>query len=77
MQGKVLIVLLLVFIAMANAISVYTLDEQFSQTNQTVLRFKVENNSFKGSCHSTWQFGDSELCGAPKYKDHLGSFCGK
>ncbi|NLB64794.1 MAG: hypothetical protein GX801_11955 [Fibrobacter sp.] len=45
MQGKVLIVLLLVFIAMANAISVYTLDEQFSQTNQTVLRFKVENNS--------------------------------
>ena len=29
----------------AFAASVYTLDEQYSQTNQTVLRFRVENNS--------------------------------
>ena len=29
----------------AFAVSVYTLDEQFSQTNQTVLRFRIENNS--------------------------------
>ncbi len=29
----------------AFAVSVYTLDEQFSQANQTVLRFRIENNS--------------------------------
>ena len=28
-----------------NAITISTLDEQFSQNNQTVLRFKIENNS--------------------------------
>lgn len=27
------------------AVSVYTLDEQFYQTNQTLLRFQIENNS--------------------------------
>lgn len=27
------------------AVSVYTLDEQFYQTNQTLLRFRIENNS--------------------------------
>ena len=29
----------------SNAITISTLDEQFSQNNQTVLRFKIENNS--------------------------------
>lgn len=38
-------IFLLALAGMANAISVYTLDEQFSQTNQTVLRFRVENNT--------------------------------
>jgi len=41
-------ILLCVLFALAisvNAISISTLDEQFSQNNQTVLRFKIENNS--------------------------------
>lgn len=47
MKGKIssLSIILLTLACLANAITVYTLDEQFSQTNQTVLRFKIENNS--------------------------------
>ena len=45
MKNKMLSIALLTMAGMANAISVYTLDEQFSQTNQTVLRFRVENNT--------------------------------
>ena len=45
MKNKILSVALMAMASMANAISVYTLDEQFSQTNQTVLRFRVENNT--------------------------------
>ena len=47
MKGKIssLSIILLTLACLANAITVYTLDEQFSQTDQTVLRFKIENNS--------------------------------
>lgn len=47
MKGKIssLSIIFLTLACLANAITVYTLDEQFSQTNQTVLRFKIENNS--------------------------------
>ena len=38
-------IIFLALVSLANAITVYTLDEQFSQSNQTVLRFKIENNS--------------------------------
>ena len=45
LQQIFLVMALLTTVSLANAVSVYTLDEQFSQTNQTVLRFRVENNS--------------------------------
>lgn len=45
LQQIFLVMALLTMVSLANAVSVYTLDEQFFQTNQTVLRFRVENNS--------------------------------
>ena len=39
------LVLVLMATCYAIAVSVYTLDEQFSQTDQTLLRFRIENNS--------------------------------
>ncbi len=45
MRKKISIIVLLTLMGLANAISIYTLDEQFYQTNQTVLRFKIENNT--------------------------------
>lgn len=39
------IALALIASCYAFAVSVYTLDEQFALTNQTVLRFRIENNS--------------------------------
>lgn len=39
------IALTLIASCYAFAVSVYTLDEQFALTNQTVLRFRIENNS--------------------------------
>lgn len=45
MTKKAILVLLLALASYTCAVTVYTLDEQFSQTNQTVLRFRVENTS--------------------------------
>ena len=45
MKVRIIFSLILAIMNLANAITVYTLDEQFSQKNQTVLRFKIENNS--------------------------------
>lgn len=45
MKKQLLLAALFTLVSVANAITVYTLDEQYSQTNQTVLRFKIENNS--------------------------------
>ncbi|MDO5572306.1 MAG: hypothetical protein Q4F97_12710 [Bacteroidales bacterium] len=45
MKKNILFVFLLALVSLADAITVYTLDEQFSQSNQTVLRFRIENNS--------------------------------
>ena len=45
MGKNILSIALLALANFANAVAVYTLDEQFSQSNQTVLRFKIENNS--------------------------------
>lgn len=45
MKKQLLLATLFTLVSISNAITVYTLDEQYSQTNQTVLRFKIENNS--------------------------------
>lgn len=45
MKKQLLLATLFTLVSVSNAITVYTLDEQYSQTNQTVLRFKIENNS--------------------------------
>lgn len=45
MKKKLLLATLFTLVSVSNAITVYTLDEQYSQTNQTVLRLKIENNS--------------------------------
>lgn len=45
MKIKVIFGLILATMNLANAITVYTLDEQFSQKDQTILRFYVVNNS--------------------------------
>ena len=45
MSAKKLIIVLLALVGLTEAVSIYTLDEQFFQTNQTVLRFKIENNT--------------------------------
>ena len=42
---KIVSIILLSLANLANAIVVYTLDEQYSQVDQTVLRFRIENNS--------------------------------
>lgn len=45
MKNKIFLIVLLLLTGIVNAVTVYTLDEQFSQSNQTVLRFRVENTS--------------------------------
>ncbi len=45
MKKIILLCLLFASTIFSNAITISTLDEQFSQNNQTVLRFKIENNS--------------------------------
>ena len=45
MKKQLLLATLFTLVSVSNAITVYTLDEQYSQTDQTVLRFKIENNS--------------------------------
>src|SRR5574344_99552 len=42
---KMILCLNLALANLVGAITVYTLDEQISQSNQTVLRFKIENNT--------------------------------
>ena len=45
MKNFILLCILFALKVSSNAITISTLDEQFSQNNQTVLRFKIENNS--------------------------------
>ncbi|MEE0877370.1 MAG: hypothetical protein UIH18_08730, partial [Fibrobacteraceae bacterium] len=45
MKNFILLCILFASTIFSNAITISTLDEQFSQNNQTVLRFKIENNS--------------------------------
>ena len=45
MKKFILLCILFASTIFSNAITISTLDEQFSQNNQTVLRFKIENNS--------------------------------
>ena len=45
MKNKIFLIVLLLLTGIVNAVTVYTLDEQFSQSNQTVLRFRVDNTS--------------------------------
>ena len=44
MKIRIVFGIIIVMVNLAGAIAVYILDEQYSQTNQTVLRFKIENN---------------------------------
>lgn len=44
-RNKIVSIVLLSLANLVNAITVYTLDEQFSLSDQTVLRFRIENNS--------------------------------
>lgn len=45
MKTKTVFGFILALANLTNAVIVYTLDEQLSQTNQTALRFKIENTS--------------------------------
>ena len=45
MKIETIFCLILVLANLSCAVTVYTLDEQFSSENQTVLRFRIENNS--------------------------------
>ncbi len=42
---RVCLAVFLILASLSSAITVRTLDEQFSQSNQTVLRFRIENTS--------------------------------
>ena len=45
MKTRIIFGFILALTNLTNAITVYTLDEQLTQINQTVLRFKIENTS--------------------------------